>query len=627
MLLVEQNTLLAQKKPTGVGSGGNIPQERQNSLNNNQNAAGENEQNSGPDSTVYKYIHIGDIYDVKGVSDSLSDISFLRKYTLSNNGEYIHTGNYGSAVHSLIFQNEINTGFAHGYNQYRYYQVRSESFKFYEQNRPLTDVYFSQLGNQENIMVNADFSRNFSNGLSISLNYNRVSQKGIYEGQETKSTGFGIGLRYQSPEDKYNAILLYTHNANTEAHNGGIVHDSFLLDNEFRRSIPVLLQEASTRQQERSISLIQYYKLNSTKNKNWNLYIRNDLQYLPSYFNFSDNNVPDSINQQFYFGLNNDVRGIRRYVNIQQIREGFYVHGEKIKGISGRVGLVYDLFRIDDNPKSYSRSDLTATFDGKIPFLKSFEIIAKGKLGLLTNIGNFDMTGMMNIKVSKLATLDGGVRFFRGEASYRSTLLHLNNETVIDANFSNPFGTVLFADLTIPKFRFSAGISQSIISNPIFWALNDKASQYDGLYTVSYLKISQNLKLGNFHLDNQAHFQLQNNELNPLPELFTSHQLYYAGRWFKKVMDVSIGLDARFIPEYKAPSFQPLFGTFHQSDVSLPFFPASNLFIMIRVSSFRAFFMMENFSQYFHKDINFDVLNHPQFDPRLRMGFRWLLKD
>lgn len=627
LFFINTSHLYAQKKPTGVGSGGNIPAEKLNSLKRNEGDTNISNEGNGLDSTIYRYVLLDDIYSVREVSDSLSDIRFMRKYTLSNGGEYIHTGNYGAAVQSLIYQNEINTGFAHGYNQYRYYQVRPENFKFYEQNRPLSDLFFSQLGNQENIMVSADFSRNFSNGLSVSLNYNRISQKGLYNGQDTKSTGFGFGIRYKSTNEKYNALLIFTHNANEEGHIGGITNENLLSQTEFRRSISVILDKASTRQQERSISLIQYYKLNSIKNKKWNLYLRNDLQYLPSYFKFNDNVVPDSINSSFYFGLNNDIRGLRRYTNVQHFRDGFYIHGEKVKGISGKIGLVYDLFQIRDLPVNTSRSDLTATFDGKIPFLKSFEINAKGRLGLLANVGNFDLTAMMNVKISKFAALDAGIKLFRSEASYRSTLLHLNNEMVIDTTFSNPFGSMIFAELKIPKLKFNVGLSQSIISNPIYWPQASQAKQFEGIYSVSYLKVAQNVKVGKFHLDNQAHFQLQNNNIFPLPDFFTSHQIYYSGRWFKKVLDVSIGLDARFIPEYKAPNFQPLFGTFHLSDTNLPFFPASNVFVLIRVSSFRAMFMMENFSQYFRKDINFDVINHPQFDPRLRMGFRWLLKD
>jgi len=613
------------QKPSGVGSGGNIPQEKLNQLKNNQYGTTQDDEN-GLDSTVYKYFFIDDIYHVIDNADSLADMNFLRQYGLSKNGQYVNTGNLGSAVQSLIFQPEIKYGFNTGYTQYQYYHIRPENFRFYEQNRPISDLYFSQMGGQDNIYVGSDFSRNFTNGLSFSLNYQRISQKGFYNSQDTKSTSLGLGLRYQSPKDRYNAILLFTHNANAESHSGGIKYDS-LLSLEFKRNIPVILESAATRQQERSFSLVQYYKLNPPSNKSWRLYVRNDLQYVPSYYKFYDTKVPDSINTSFYHGLANDTRGIRRYTNVQHVSDGFYLHGEKIKGISGRAGLVYDYFDIKDDPTFIKRSDLTLTFDGIVPLFKAFEIKAKGRLGLLANAGNFDISGDMQVKISSLATLKGGIRIFRTEPSYRSSLLNINYLNVYDTSFSKPFGTILQAELDIPKLNFNASIIQTVINEPLYWPTTGKALQYNGVFSMTYLRVSQNIRLGSFHLDNEGHLQLQSSSLFPIPKFFSSHQFYIQGALFRKALEFNLGLDARFIPAYSGAFFQPLFGSFNQTDTSLPFYPASNLFISVRISSFRAMFIMENFSQYFRNDYNFDIVNHPQFDPKFRMGFRWLLKD
>ena len=265
--------------------------------------------------------------------------------------------------------------------------------------------------------------------------------------------------------------------------------------------------------------------------------------------------------------------------------------------------------------------------EAKLPFLKSFEIVTKGQFGLLANLGNFDLSGKMMINISKEIILDGGIRFFRSEASYNATTLHINNAIISDTSFSQPFGTIVFAELKIPKLKFAISLHQNVVSNPIYWPSTGLAAQYEGIYTMSYIKATQNIKLGHLHLDNTGYLQIQNTELYPIPKLFTCHQLYYNGLWFKKAMDISIGLDARMITAYRAASFQPLFGSFLLNDNTLPFFPASNFFITFRVSAFRAVFMMENFSRYFVKEYNFDIQKYPQFEPKFRMGFRWLLKD
>ena len=594
--------------------------------NNTANPAQE-EQNDGPDSTVYEYFITDNIFEKYTLKDSLADTKFLHRNTLQKSGhESIHTGNFGSSTFPLIYGPKINTGFNTGYNQYKTYQLNLENFRFFEQNRPIADLYFSQLGNQENINVGANFSRNFSDGLSVSLNYNRISQKGFYNGQDTKSTAFGFGLRYKSPGEKYNAFLVFIHNANEEGHIGGIT-DAENLNDQFKKDIPVLLTEATTRQQERNLSFIQYYKLNSSTNKTWRIYLKNEFKYLPSYFRFSDVKINNKNDSTFYAGIPLDPRGIRRYLNISQLSNGFYINGERIKGIQGRLGLIIDHYTINDNPIDSKRTDITATFDGKIPFYKSLILETNAKLGLLKNLGNFDLKGKLNLNISKIVSLQGNIRLFRSEPAYNSTQLNINEIVVLDTSFIKPVGTIFNAELFIPRIKFSAGITQSLITNPIYWNDKSQSTQYDGLFTSTYIRLSQNVKAGPFHLDNQIHFQILNSKIYATPPFYSTHQLYYAATWFNKVMDVNIGIDARLIADYDGPQFQPLFGEFIQSTTTLPFFPAANFYLLSRVSSFRVMIIMENFGQYFRKDYNFDVVNHPQFDPKLRFGIQWLLKD
>ncbi|MFN8339975.1 MAG: putative porin, partial [Saprospiraceae bacterium] len=129
--------LIAQK-PKGVGSGGFIPQSKLDSLKRLQDQTTDT---LTVDTTIYKYLYINDIFHKIDFADTLANIAFLHKFGLSNQGEYVNTGNYGSAVQSIIYHPEVNIGFSHGYNQYRYYQIRPENFRFYEQNRPLADVF------------------------------------------------------------------------------------------------------------------------------------------------------------------------------------------------------------------------------------------------------------------------------------------------------------------------------------------------------------------------------------------------------------------------------------------------------------------------------------------------------
>ncbi len=593
---------------------------------NSSNSSEQNEESPESDSTSYAYILTGNINKKIIISDTAADVGYLHKNPMQRDGhELINTGNYGSATYPLIYRPKVYTGFNSGYNQYRAFHISIDNFRFYEQNRPITDIFFSQLSTQENLEVGAAFSRNFSQGLSLSLNYHRISQRGIYTGQDVRATALGIGLRYISPDGKYNAFLIFTHNANDEGNNGGVINEA-ALDQRFKRAVATKLANARTRQQEREITYIQYYMLSKASSKNFMINLQNTISYKPSYYKFSDNAIRGD-DTLFYPGLQIDKRGIRRYTDIQQYSAGFYANGERTKGASGKIGILLDVFTINNSPANFSRTDLTAIFDGKIPIFKEINMESSAKLGLLKNIGNFDLEGKVQLKLPKIGILEGGVRFFRSEVAYNSTTLVINQILQKDTLLTKPIGSSFNIELKIPQIDFSAGIVQNVINNPVFWNENGLPESYRGVFSSSYLRVKQNVKFWKFHLNSQAHFQLLSSKIYPIPSFYSTHQLYYAGKWFKKVMDVNLGLDARFIGDYNGPAYQPLYGEYYQSTNNLPFFPAVNLYFLARVSSFRAMLVMENFSQYFNNKYNFDTAGHPQFDPLLRFGLQWLLKD
>lgn len=584
---------------------------------------------SAPLDTInYQYYHTEDIYTLYPSDDTLLDSRYLQKVVLwDENQHYVNSGNYGASLWPLIFRPETFMGFNVGIHNYNIYQVRPEKFKYYAPNAPVSDLFFSQLGTQNNLMVGADFSRGFTNGISMSLNYKRLSYAGQYLGADTKSTGFGIAFRYESPNKRHNTIFLFTQNANEEGHNGGVVNDSLVRDNPFRRSVPTRLREATSRQQEQSFIWHQYFKLTQKNQSSSNFYLLNTVKYQPSYYNYSDREVDSTQHAQFYKWADFDSRGMRRYLDISHWSEGFFIHAEKKQSISGRIGLTYDNFTITDGLKRTLRNDLTASFDGYIPIFKTLFLNTKARLGLLENIGNFNVSGQLDIKLSDWLVLTGQLELFRSEPSYIAQNLTVNDTQEISNDFNKPFGSVISAQFFIPKINLKVGLTQSLIDQMIYFDVNGTPQQSNALFNMSLLYASHKLEWGILGFDNQVYLQTQPNRLFPVPDLFSSHQLYFKGRWFKKVMDVNIGLDARIINAYNGPAFQPLFMNFHLSDERLSNVPAVHAFFMAKVSRFRALLMMDNISQYFIPETNYHVVGHPQLDPLFRLSLRWLLLD
>lgn len=615
VLMIHVTQGITQRPPAGFGRGGSGNSRQQQS------------QPAGPDSTIYKYILTDDIQARYDIRDTLADIAFLHRHGLvSSDNHWVITGNYGSAAFPLIFRPQSTMGFNPGYQQYRFYQIRPENFRFYEQNRPITDLYFSQLGSQENITAAAAFSRNFKNNLSFSLNYKRISQKGFYSAQETKFTGLGTGLRYKNKKQTYQAFLVFTNNANEENVNGGLRNPELPIP-QFKRTVPVVLNEAGIRQQERDISFTQYYIFSGKNDQSRSLYARHVLGWNPSYYKYSDNNTSTGSDSAFYRNLLVEGRGIRRYARMNHFYTGISLQGQRSNGLSGKVSLDIDHFNIANAPFRLSRTDATGGLDAAIPLIGSLTMQTRLRLGLLQNIGNFMAEGALKTNLSKTVELRGMIKIFRTEARYNETNLVINEIPVIDTAFSKPFGTSYGATIGIPKLKFSAGIHQSILDNAMYLSTTGMPEQYSGTFIVTHLYVQQRLRLWKIHLDNAIHYQVQNAVIYPLPDLFSTHQLYYTGKWFNKAMDVSMGVDSRLIQAYNGPAYQPVFGNVAISDTTLPFYPAFNLFFTAKVSTFRAMFVFENAGQLLQNTVDFDIINYPVFSPTLRFGVQWLLKD
>lgn len=608
----------------------------QRPLNFNQNFSQRNgrqnpqsTESEGPDSTVYKYYVIDSPFLLADHKDTLADIGFLQLHSLyQGHNPILSTGNYGAAAFSVNYQPSVFTTFTPGYQHYRPYQITPETFRFYRQNRPMTHLYFSQFGSQENISAGAAFSRNFKNRLSISLNYHRISQKGLYNAQKTKSTAFGVGLRYHSASEKYQMLLLFTNNANEESHNGGVLPGANL-NEAFRQVIPVVLSDAATRQQERNFSLTQFYALSTPqKDQAPTLFVRNHTAFQPSYYKFSDKDL-DSLDIRFYRGLATDSRGVRRYLNVNHFHNGTYLHGQHKRGIQGNIGLQLDVFQINNSvPQgTFWRTDITATFDGKIPVAKALEIDTRARLGLGQNAGNADVQGKLSIKAGKLGILDAQARIFRSEQSFQNMRLNVNEETLFHFPWSKALGTSIGGKLNIPSLKTHLSAEQILVQNIVYWDTTGLPQQATDVFSLSRFTTGFSLRIGPFHSENQLLVQLQNQTIIPIPAWSTSHQLYYNGYWFSKVMEVTAGIDAQLFAPFQAPAFQPLTGNYHLSGTDLPITPLVHVFFMARVSSFRAKFIMENAGQFIFPNTTYLVENHPINPPTLRFAFQWLLKD
>jgi hypothetical protein len=620
-LFISFTSTYAQGKPKGVGGGGPIP-----GINVNPNGP---TIQRGPDSTIYKFIYVTDQYEEYNVSDTALDMDFLHSNAIDrDNNLQINLGNRASASMPLRYKPSVNVSWNAGYQAYELYDYSLENFKFYNGNRPMTQLYFSQLGTQQNLNVGADFSSQFKDGLSIALNYDRVAYNGYFADQGIYSTHFGFGIRYSPPKSRYQSFLVYLRNANEEKHNGGLVDIGSLPNLSFPILASLNLSGAASRYQNQNFAYVQYFRLHSKAAKKWSLELCNEIMYKPSYYKYSDKTTNTRKDSLIYGEFINDGRGLRSYLKVNQFTLGTYLLGHNTKEWSGRLGVVYDYFDVNNTPHTMQRHDITAVLNGRVPLFQKLAIDTKVLFGFGNNAGNFDVSGRMVIDVFKRNRLLAGVRIFNGEANYQQKFLVVNGQQVVANEFDKMFGTSFNGTIEIPSLNTRFELIQHIVNNPVYREVSGNSIQSSNILAVTYASAQIQIPIWKFRLDNQVHWQIQSNRLYPLPRFYGSHQFYFQSYLFRNALQIKTGLDLRWIERYEGPKFFPLLQDFGLSQNVNPNLPFARYFIMGKVARFRVSFSMENILRYIHSQkYNYYVENYALFPPQLNMTIGWIIND
>ena len=586
-----------------------------------------------PDTFIYTYISALNKDAVIRYSDT--SLQNFHRYDPARLGwaEHGSLGNAASAARPLLFQQSHYTGFNTGFEQYQLYQYTLDSFRFYNINRPISDLFFSPVGGQQNFIVKADFAAPFANGWTANVNFQRFNQVGFYSGQANKTTNFGFGLQYINPDKGREMFILFLSNVNQENLNGGITTDS-LFDAPFfnnRLNIPVRLMEAQTRHDVKSLTVINYFSLlrASKSRKNGEetvpLAVMHSINYESGYYKFTDRDVTSDTD--FYKNFVFDPRGIRYILRTDKISNTLLldVSGGIIKDL--KAGIVHDFIIVDDESSRGIRNDITLTANGTINIFKNLVMRTKAVLGIGSNAGAFDINGHIDYNIKNWATLAGGIKFFRSEPGLLFRSLVLNQRSVYSNELIKPFGSELSLSMFVKKTKTGISVRQNLTTNFLYWDENAMPAQTPGVFDASMLELRQDFRIWSFYFENYLFLQRFSDNVLGLPARYSRHNFYLNRKLFNKVLDLRIGAEATVMPEFSSNQFFPIMGVFYADQQIIPVRPIVDGYITGKISRFRFFIRLENISDFFTRSPAYFTPMYPVFDYRLRLGIRWQLLD
>lgn len=548
-------------------------------------------------------------------------------------------GNLGSSARPLLFDLNPRRGLDLGLHAFDVYLLHPSNLRFYRNTRSFSEAYFTQGKNNLETQFEGRFSRTFSDGVNFSLEYRSINNLGQYTYQRDRHNALTAGLWIPLGK-RYETFLIFSKNVMRQRENGGIVTDTVFAGAQFQGPLAAAVwlpeERAYTRFDDQRINLTQHYRL-AGKQGARALRASHTFEWSQIKYKFSDG---DSIE-----GLGNDAayynrflinkRGLRHFVALDRYDNTFTINTFKSKKDGSpsdllALGIAHSYIRLNQEPSRYAYNNLFLTGDLQFTPSKRFNLIAHASLGILDNIGEYQLRGSLKLGLGKAGEFRAGLLSQRRPPDILYQRLFISRTPIWNLNLEKPVENTLSASYALPLIGFDATAKTTLINNYLYYDQDGFASQTAASLQIVQLLITENLKWGWLRFDNTFALQQSNrSDVFRLPNWFSKNSLYLSGKLFKKRLLLNVGVDFRMNSAFQPDGYQPLTGQFYLQDtITQQPYPWVDLFLAFKVQDFRFFFRYENaYTWLDNTQVFYQTARYAQPFGALRLGVAWRFMD
>lgn len=535
------------------------------------------------DSTISRYVTLSETIDT--TINSTIDLNNFQSYRYKHSPFIATSGNIGLPTHLL---NDISlpgyNGFFQGFSSSLF---TLDDLKFYNQQKDITTLRYINGANSEQYF-NVFHSNQFGEGLNLSFDYNRIISEGFYVNQLTDNTHFNTTLNYKSKSGNYELKLGYLISNIKTQENGGVTFSDSSDENVTNSNlIPFNLSSASNHLRSQAIVLNQSLLLSdSSFLKQVKLHHQSDLSWSWKWYK-------DQGGQEFYerFYIDSSVTFDSIHYSKASNSLGASIFDELL-----RVDYLYEFHDYHQNSNfdtlyvsQFFRASLNKDF-GKLSTSLSFK---QGLTGF--NQGDYLQKLNMRYRLDTSSIIlfsfsNTRLSPFYWQNKFYGNHVFYNNEFDPQDQLKTSFS------LVNTSYKFSIGFEYDQSSNMILYDSVSEPFQHDASINRLLVNIKKDFNFGKFTFNNDLNYQyIDNEELLPLPSIFTSHSLYFEDLFFEEKLSIQIGADARYIGAYTGYGFFPESAAFTlQSERELGDFLYLDLFLNFRIQHVRVFAKVEN---------------------------------
>ena len=606
-------------------------------------------------------------------------------------GEYNHLGNFGSPRQSRIFFNREERTQRFFTDFYGQFYLQPDQFHFTDTKSPYTNLSYYSAGDKltGDDHFKAYFAVNANKHFGIGFLADYLYGRGQYNSQSTAYFNASLYSYYRG--ERYQAYFLASRYHMKQAENGGITDDRYITDPlemaEGERTydpenIPTYMEKSWNRNENWNFYLTHRYNLGFYRDTEPDTTlgasadttaVEDETVFVPvtsfihtaevstnehSFISYKEpanyylhNYMPyDSLDKTTYLSVKNTLAiatqegfskwaqaGLTAFIThefrrftlpdtlIGSTREYHHKYTENVVSVGGR------LLRTQGRTLHYDVTGET--------------VIAGDDLGQFSLEGRGDL----NFRLFKdTVRLDVHAYMKNLTPAFYFRHYHSHHYWWDNDDMDKIFRTRLEGGLTIDKTRTRLRAGVENIKNYTYFANTSQpatgtngqakgwlnavqATQCSDNIQVFTARLSQDFKLGIFHLDNEVTYQKSSdNSVLPLPELSLYHNFYLQFK-LAKVLSMQLGADVRFFTSYTAPDYAPALGQFVQQNqadkVEIGGYPFVNVYLNAHLKRTRFYVMMYHINQG-TGDSNYFLAPHYPINPRtLQLGLSWNFFD
>jgi len=544
-------------------------------------------------------------------------------------------------------------------NPYNLYTHSPDNVNFYNTKGPYTNLSYYTSGNKRigEDNIKALFTRNVSPALNLSLFYQKMGAKGIYQNQRTKDKNFNLLASYVGK--RYVAHAGYIHNGINNKENGGIVNDFYIVDTIINsEAIDVKLKSALNRVSSNTYFLTHSYglPLNIFKRDSADLengtmvFFGHSFEYSryrrvysdgPSDVEYVDLHGNPGVRQNYYenYYLNSsrsyDSTFSSKFDNKAFIRLQPYSSTAIISNIDGGIGYSFDkYYGFKEHSYLYKQSDynpstgyIYGNTQGMFSKYFSWNAFLKYNFsGYRMNDLYFDATANLSTYPTQEGVHFNGRLVLDNKEQPYFIQNYFSNHFKWNNNFDKTTETRIEASVSIPDLNLEAGFKNGIISKYVYFDDNALPKQTSEVLNVTSIYLNSKLSWWILRLDTRLLFQsTSNSSVLPLPAFSGNMAFYQESEWVKNVLNSRIGFDVYYNTNFYDYAYNPAVGMFHtQSEKQIGNYPWVDLFATFKWKRANVFVKFTNVAEGIIGERNyFSALHYPRNKRMLRLGVSW----